>query len=132
MARGDLRLPATMGQLFQRFLERQRHLPSVPATSQPGFHRLTPGKFHSEAREAQRAWPLRRRVVLIIPEAIAGLFLTTARTQHRPARRDELLAPKLRHPPVVQRELLTFIHLKKRLCHSLVSFGRRQKSDDRS
>ena len=111
VARGDLRAPTPARELLQRFLERQRHLLRIPAAGEPGPHRLAPHQLDAETREAQRARPLQRRILVVVPEPVARFLFPAAGTEQRPARLHSRggTSPKRCHPFVVQRELLNLL-----------------------
>ena len=127
VARGDLGPPPAMCQLLQRFLERQCNLLCVPPTSEPRLHRLPARQLDPEAGEAQRSRPLDRRIFVVVAKPVPGFFFTTTRAKRDPARVHRSIRPtsECRYPPVVQRELpafvecelLTSIHLRKRVSH---------------
>jgi hypothetical protein len=108
MARGNLRAPAPASQRFERLFEGQRDLMAVPPARQMGSYCLAPVQFHSKTREAQRARPFYRRVVVVRAETVARLALAAARAQYCRATFLGLCCPKRgRHPPLAQRELPT-------------------------
>jgi hypothetical protein len=103
-----LRTPSPSTQRFQRVLQRQIYLCTVPSSSKTRSYRLTPGQLHAETFEAEGTRTVGGWIfTMLLAKSVSRLVGAATSAQHRLRRPVGLTTPSNAPlPTLVERKLL--------------------------